>query len=134
VFFAFFGEANSKKNRENFDTYLAHRLDETTRRYWRHTAALRGPRIDMFSKDLYRYSLLGRFLGVLQTVAKLHGKQLNEMLAARSPAEQRATFDRVIAPLTRLDKMTAFLKRYKKVTKTCYFCVFRFFIIKNSFF
>jgi S-adenosylmethionine-diacylglycerol 3-amino-3-carboxypropyl transferase len=53
----------------------------------------------MFSKDLYRYSLLGRFLGVLQTVAKLHGKQLNEMLAARSPAEQRATFDRVIAPL-----------------------------------
>jgi S-adenosylmethionine-diacylglycerol 3-amino-3-carboxypropyl transferase len=99
VFFAFFGEANSKKNRENFDTYLAHRLDETTRRYWRHTAALRGPRIDMFSKDLYRYSLLGRFLGVLQTVAKLHGKQLNEMLAARSPAEQRATFDRVIAPL-----------------------------------
>ena len=33
--------ANSKKNRENFDTFLAHRLDETTRRYWRHTAPLR---------------------------------------------------------------------------------------------
>ncbi|MFN8946781.1 MAG: DUF3419 family protein, partial [Alphaproteobacteria bacterium] len=98
-FFAFFGVANSKANRENFDKYLAHRLDESTRRYWRHTAPLRGQRIDMFARDLYRFSLLGRFLGVLQTVAKLHGKQLNEMLTARSPAEQRAIFDRVIAPL-----------------------------------
>jgi S-adenosylmethionine-diacylglycerol 3-amino-3-carboxypropyl transferase len=53
----------------------------------------------MFSKDLYRYSLLGRFLGVLQTVARLHGKQLNEMLAAKTVAEQRAIFNRVIAPL-----------------------------------
>jgi|JI10StandDraft_1071094.scaffolds.fasta_scaffold35061_2 S-adenosylmethionine-diacylglycerol 3-amino-3-carboxypropyl transferase len=98
-FFQFFGHANTRKNRENFDNYLAHRLDDTTRRHWQKSAPLRGQRINMFSKDLYRYSLLGRFLGVLQTVARLHGKQLNEMLAAKTVAEQRAIFNRVIAPL-----------------------------------
>ena len=98
-FFQFFGFANSKRNRVNFDAYLVDRLDDTTRRYWQKSDPLRGPRINMFAKDLYRYSLLGRFLGVLQTVARMHGKQLNEMLKAKSPAEQRAIFDRVIAPL-----------------------------------
>jgi S-adenosylmethionine-diacylglycerol 3-amino-3-carboxypropyl transferase len=98
-FFQFFGHANSKRNRDNFDAYLVDRLDDTTRKYWQQTVPMRGRRINMFAKDLYRYSLLGRFLGVLQTVARMHGKQLNEMLKAKTVAEQRAIFDRTIAPL-----------------------------------
>jgi S-adenosylmethionine-diacylglycerol 3-amino-3-carboxypropyl transferase len=53
----------------------------------------------MFSRNLYRYSLMGRFIGVLHVVAKLHGKKLERIVAARTPAEQRALFDRTIAPL-----------------------------------
>ncbi|MEQ1753836.1 MAG: DUF3419 family protein [Micropepsaceae bacterium] len=98
-FFQFFGYANTKRNRDNFDAYLVDRLDETSRKYWQQSVPIRGRRINMFARDLYRYSLLGRFLGVLQTVARMHGKQLSEMLNAKTPAEQRAIFDRVIAPL-----------------------------------
>lgn len=98
-FFQFFGYANTPQNRQNYDDFLVHKLDDTTRRYWQKSLPIRGRRINMFARNLYRYSLLGRFLGILQTVARMHGKRLNEMLAARTPAEQRATFDRVIAPL-----------------------------------
>ena len=98
-FFQFFGHANSKENREKYDSFLLDRLDETTRHYWEQWIPLRGRRINMFARNLYRYGLLGRFLGVLQTVARLHGKQLKEMLTARTPEEQRAIFDRTIAPL-----------------------------------
>jgi S-adenosylmethionine-diacylglycerol 3-amino-3-carboxypropyl transferase len=53
----------------------------------------------MFARNLYRYGLLGRFLTVLNTVARLHGKKLNDMLTAKTPAEQREIFERTISPL-----------------------------------
>jgi S-adenosylmethionine-diacylglycerol 3-amino-3-carboxypropyl transferase len=98
-FFAFFGYANQKANREMYDTFLVERLDATSRKYWENWIPLRGKRINMFARNLYRYGLLGRFLGILQTVARVHGKKLNEMLTARTPEEQRAIFERVVAPL-----------------------------------
>ncbi|NOT40152.1 MAG: DUF3419 family protein [Alphaproteobacteria bacterium] len=98
-FFQFFGYANSKQNRAHYDSFLVERLDETSRKYWQEWIPLRGRRINMFARNLYRYGLLGRFLGILQTVARLHGKQLKEMLTARTPEEQRAIFNRTIAPL-----------------------------------
>ena len=79
-FFQFFGYANSKENRVAYDSFLLERLDDTTRKYWEEWIPLRGRRINMFARNLYRYGLLGRFLGILQTVARLHGKQLKEML------------------------------------------------------
>ena len=60
---------------------------------------LRGRRINMFARNLYRYGLLGRFLTVLNTVARLHGKKLNDMLKAKTPQEQREIFERTISPL-----------------------------------
>lgn len=98
-FFQFFGYANTKANRTKYDTFLVDRLDDTTRKYWENWLPLRGRRINMFARNLYRYGLLGRFLGILQTAARFHGKKLNEMLTARTPEEQRAIFNRTIAPL-----------------------------------
>ena len=98
-FFQFFGHANTKDNRAKYDTFLVDRLDDTSRKYWENWIPLRGRRINMFARNLYRYGLLGRFLGVLQTVARFHGKRLNDMLTARTPEEQRAIFNRTIAPL-----------------------------------
>ena len=60
---------------------------------------LYGRRINMFARDLYRHGLLGRFIGTLHTLAKLEGKKLTEILDAQSVEEQRAIFDRQIAPL-----------------------------------
>jgi len=99
AFFRFFGQANDKANRAAYDKYLRKRLDEETREYWEKNRPLRGKRINMFGKNLYRYGLLGRFIGILHAVAKLHGKKLEPILAARTPEEQRRLFERDIAPL-----------------------------------
>ncbi|HEV2650456.1 MAG TPA: DUF3419 family protein [Rhizomicrobium sp.] len=98
-FFRFFGQANDKANRAAYDDFLSQRLDKTTRLYWEKHIPLRGRRINMFARNLYRYGLLGRFIGVLHAVAKLHGKKLDPILSARTPEEQRRLFERHIAPL-----------------------------------
>ncbi|MGZ5827332.1 MAG: DUF3419 family protein [Rhizomicrobium sp.] len=98
-FFRFFGQANDRANRTAYDDLLSKRLDKVTRQYWEKHVPLRGRRINMFARNLYRYGLLGRFIGVLHAVAKLHGKKLEPILAARTPAEQRRLFERHIAPL-----------------------------------
>jgi S-adenosylmethionine-diacylglycerol 3-amino-3-carboxypropyl transferase len=98
-FFRFFGIAKDKANRNVFDDFLAQRLDKQTRRYWERRMPLHGRRINMFARNLYRYGLLGRFIGVLHTVAKLNGKRLQDILSARDAAEQRELFERTIAPL-----------------------------------
>ena len=36
----------------------------------------------MFARNLYRYGLLGRFIGLLHVVARLHGKKLERLLDA----------------------------------------------------
>ncbi len=98
-FFRFFGQANDKANRAAYDYFLSERLDHVTRRHWEKHIPLHGRRINMFARNLYHYGLLGRFIGILHAVAKLHGKKLNHILLARTPAEQRAAFERLIAPL-----------------------------------
>jgi S-adenosylmethionine-diacylglycerol 3-amino-3-carboxypropyl transferase len=99
TFFRFFGHANDKANRGAYDKYLRKHLDEKTRDYWEKDRPLRGKRINMFGKNLYRYGLLGRFIGILHAVAKLHGKKLEPILSAKTPEEQRRLFERDIAPL-----------------------------------
>jgi S-adenosylmethionine-diacylglycerol 3-amino-3-carboxypropyl transferase len=98
-FFRFFGTAKSKENRKAFDNFLSTRLDPVTRRYWEKQIPLHGRRINMFARNLYKYGLLGRFIGVLHAVARLHGKKLNDIVEARTPAEQRRAFEKTIAPL-----------------------------------
>jgi S-adenosylmethionine-diacylglycerol 3-amino-3-carboxypropyl transferase len=98
-FFRFFGQANDKANRTAYDDFLSQRLDKETRLYWEKQIPLRGRRINMFARNLYRHGLLGRFIGILHAVAKLHGKKLDPILSARTPEEQRRLFERHIAPL-----------------------------------
>ncbi|HEX3673998.1 MAG TPA: DUF3419 family protein [Rhizomicrobium sp.] len=98
-FFRFFGRADDKANRALFDQLLSRHLDGATRAYWDTNRAFRGRRIDMFTDDLYRHGLLGRFIGVLHAVAKLHGKRLDGIVTAKNKQEQRAEFERSIAPL-----------------------------------
>jgi S-adenosylmethionine-diacylglycerol 3-amino-3-carboxypropyl transferase len=98
-FFQFFGMANAKENAELFDTFLVDRLDDTTRKHWEKRLPLRGRRINMFARNLYRYGLLGRFIGLLHGIAKIQGKKLDQILAAKTPEEQRAIFDKEIGPL-----------------------------------
>ena len=99
-YFRFFGEAARDTNVEAFDHVLAPLLDGETRDYWEKKMGARGRRrIEMFSRGLYHHGLMGRFIGLLHGVARLHGKKLDEILDAKTPREQRAAFDSLIAPL-----------------------------------
>jgi S-adenosylmethionine-diacylglycerol 3-amino-3-carboxypropyl transferase len=109
-FFRFFGAAKDKSNRRLFDNFLASRLDPETRRYWERRMPLHGRRINMFARKLSRYGLLGRFIGVLHAIARLHGKRLQDILNARTPEEQRVVFERTIAPLFD-NRLVRFLSR-----------------------
>ncbi len=100
-FFRFFGDASDPKNLTAFDTYIRDRLDSETRAYWQtlHGAPRPRRRIEMFARNLYRHGLLGRFIGLLHGVARLHGKKLEDILEAKTSREQRELFDQVVAPL-----------------------------------
>jgi S-adenosylmethionine-diacylglycerol 3-amino-3-carboxypropyl transferase len=53
----------------------------------------------MFSRNLYRYGLLGYSIGLGHLVARAYGVELNKILLARSLEEQRAFFETYLAPL-----------------------------------
>lgn len=99
-FFRFFGEADDPANPDLFDVHIRDQLDAETRAYWQFcSGAPRRRRIEIFARNLYRHSLLGRFLGLLHGVARLHGKNLSDLLEAKNPREQRELHDQLIAPL-----------------------------------
>lgn len=97
-FYRFFGEARSTGNLRAYDEWLKPRLDFQTRAYWEGRAVF-GRRLSAFSTGLYRRGLLGRFIAAGHVFAKLSGKRLEGLLSCRSLEEQRAYFDRHIAPL-----------------------------------
>ena len=53
----------------------------------------------MFSRNLYRYGLLGYSIGLGHLVARAYGVELRKFLRARSLEEQRAFFETSLAPL-----------------------------------
>ena len=97
-FFRFFGTGADAANVALFDDCLADKLDQHTLAYWQKKIGPRR-RIEMFAHGLYNHGLLGRFIGLLHLVARLHGKKLGGLLDARNAREQRIAFDTLIAPL-----------------------------------
>lgn len=98
-FFLFFGRANDEANCYAYDKFLSGHLDLETRQYWEKRTLLMGRRINMFARNLYRYGQVGRFVGLVHALARLRGERLQSIVEARDMAEQRAAFDRVLAPM-----------------------------------
>src|SRR5262249_30364747 len=67
--------------------------------YWEGRGLFGRRRISMFSRNVYRFGLLGCSIGFGHLLARLHGVDLSEMLHACSLAEQRAFFETSLAPL-----------------------------------
>ena len=98
-FFLFFGCADDPKNIENYDKYIAPNLDKYTRDYWEKIAPPHGRRINLFKKNIYRYGLLGKFIGMVHLVSKIYGQNPADILKAKSMEEQKQIFDRTLGPL-----------------------------------
>ncbi len=99
AFFDFFGRADRRENVAVYETQLRPGLDDATRAYWDGRGLDGRRRIEAFARGFYRHGLLGRFIGAGHAVARLYGTRFDALLAAGSLAEQRAIFERDIAPL-----------------------------------
>lgn len=98
-FFTFFGEADAKTNVQAYRRYVLPRLDAVSAGYWNARRAYGRRRIHAFSRNFYRYGLLGKFIGSGHMLGRLYGCDPGAVLKARSSVEQRAIFDEKIAPI-----------------------------------
>ncbi|MCB1839186.1 MAG: DUF3419 family protein, partial [Alphaproteobacteria bacterium] len=98
-FFLFFGHANSPKNVENYDRYIAPNLDSFTRDFWEKRTLRHGRRINFFRKNVYKQGLLGSFIATVHFLSKLYGQDPQDILKARTMDEQREIFNRTLGPL-----------------------------------
>ncbi|MFA9460189.1 DUF3419 family protein [Thiohalorhabdus methylotrophus] len=98
-FFRMFGHADERDNVRRYERHLRERLDPETRAHWEARQGLRGRRIDLLARNLYRYGLLGRFIGGVHLLARLHGRNPRRVLAAAGPEERREAVRRVTRPV-----------------------------------
>jgi S-adenosylmethionine-diacylglycerol 3-amino-3-carboxypropyl transferase len=101
AFYRFFGAADEPANVEAYWRFLAPRLDAETRGYWerRRLFGMGRRRISLFSRNVYRYGLLGHCIGFVHAVARAYGVNPGDVLRSRSLAEQRTFFETTLAPL-----------------------------------
>lgn len=99
MFRQMFGQAASAETVARYEQYLKPNLDPVTRAYWDGRDRLGRRHIDRFRHGLYRYGLLGRFIGAGHGLARVLGVDPRIMLTARSLDEQRDLFARHLAPL-----------------------------------
>jgi S-adenosylmethionine-diacylglycerol 3-amino-3-carboxypropyl transferase len=100
-FYRFFGAADEPSNIAAYWRFLAPWLDRQTRRYWerRRLFGWGRRRISLFSRNVYRFGLLGHCIGLGHALARVHGVNLGDVLRARSIDEQRTFFETTLAPL-----------------------------------
>lgn len=98
-FFLFFGHADDKRNIANYKKYIAPHLDKFSKDYWEGWSPLHGRRINYFTKNLYQFGLLGRFISAVHIISRFYGKNPRDMLKAQNMEEQREIFERTLGPV-----------------------------------
>ncbi|MEL6238616.1 MAG: DUF3419 family protein [Pseudomonadota bacterium] len=98
-FHRFFGHADHKENKAVYKEMIAPHLDEESRKYWEKRDLKGRRRISYFTKGLYKRGLLGNFIGLAHLFAKLYKIDLSKLLDAETMEEQRAVFERELAPV-----------------------------------
>jgi S-adenosylmethionine-diacylglycerol 3-amino-3-carboxypropyl transferase len=98
-FHRFFAHADHKENAAVYKSMIAPHLDAESRAYWEKRDFRGRKRISYFTRGLYRKGLLGNFIGLAHVFAKLYKIDLSKLLAAQTLEEQRAVFERELAPV-----------------------------------
>lgn len=99
AFRRFFAQSGQSANIDAYRTHIRPHLDDVTIRYWEGRDLIGRKRITAFAKNIYARGLLGQFISTAHVVAKLYRIDPRELLAATSVEEQRAIFERRLAPL-----------------------------------
>jgi S-adenosylmethionine-diacylglycerol 3-amino-3-carboxypropyl transferase len=99
TYYRFFANAADQRNPHLYADLIAPHLDAETRAYWEGRDMSGRSRISRFSRNFYRYGLLGRFIGAGHGLARLLGGDPRRITEAKSRAEQVEIFNRELAPL-----------------------------------
>jgi S-adenosylmethionine-diacylglycerol 3-amino-3-carboxypropyl transferase len=99
--FRFFGEAGNRHNSAAYDRFIAPHLDRSSRDYWEKRNWRGKRRIAAFEGNFYQRGLLGLFIAVGHRVARLYGIDVKEIMRAETLEDQRAYFERRMAPIFR---------------------------------
>jgi S-adenosylmethionine-diacylglycerol 3-amino-3-carboxypropyl transferase len=98
-FHRFYGRGDDRRNLDAYRDHLRLHLDAETRDYWESRTVSGRRRISMFQRRLYRHGLLGSFIGLGHTMARLYGADPRGLLEARTLEDQKRFFDETLAPL-----------------------------------
>ena len=98
-FHRFFAHADHKENAAVYREMIAPHLDAESRAYWEQRDIRGRKRISYFTRGIYRQGLLGNFIGLAHVFARLYKIDLAKLLEATSLEEQRAVFERELAPV-----------------------------------
>jgi S-adenosylmethionine-diacylglycerol 3-amino-3-carboxypropyl transferase len=99
--FRFFGEAGNQHNSAAYDRFIAPHLDRASRDYWEKRNWRGKRRIAAFEGNFYQRGLLGLFIAVGHRVARLYGIDVKEIMTAETLEDQRAYFEKRLAPIFR---------------------------------
>lgn len=95
----FFHGAKSARNIELYDRLLAPKLNQSSRDYWEASSLLGKRRISLFSRNFYRFGLLGYCIRGGHLMARLYGVDLDGLTKTKDRSEQKAYFAKHIAPI-----------------------------------
>ena len=93
TFFRFFGRADDAANIAAYRNFVQSSLDPETAAYWNRRDLRRRPRVRLFTQNIYKHGVLGRFIKLSQVGALLAGVPLRPLTEMRGIAEQQAYFD-----------------------------------------
>lgn len=99
MFHRFFAHASDRRNVRLYDDLIAPSLDGDARAYWEGRDITGRRRITRFSRNFYRYGLLGHFITAARASARVLGIDTQAILKAKTRDEQRAVFETHFAPL-----------------------------------
>jgi S-adenosylmethionine-diacylglycerol 3-amino-3-carboxypropyl transferase len=99
TFYRFFGTSSDWRNARLYDEVLCPALDAGTRAYWEGRDLTGRRRISRFSRNFFRFGMLGRFIGTVHLAARALGTDPSMILKAKSREEQRHIFDKHFAPI-----------------------------------
>ncbi|MEW4448241.1 DUF3419 family protein [Qipengyuania sp. JC766] len=95
----FFVHSDHKENKEVYKREIAPHLDVESRKYWEKRDFTGRRRITYFTRGIYKQGLLGNFIGIAHLFARLYKVDLSRVLAAKNLEEQRAVFEKEVAPV-----------------------------------
>jgi len=98
-FYSLLARADRPENTKLITEQLNQHLDQSSKEFWAAKVGIKGRRYDLFEKGLYRFGVLGRFIGAAHLVAKVARVDFKPYLQCTTLGQRQAYFDSTIAPL-----------------------------------